>query len=78
MFAGPALRVQPDRRLVKLVRNGSETAFDEILRRYGSGLQRYAGAIVTRQRAEDVTQDAFSTRRSSSVPGCTGSSATRR
>jgi RNA polymerase sigma factor (sigma-70 family) len=60
MFAGPALRVQPDGRLVKLVRSGSEPAFEEIVRRYGSALQRYAGAIVTRQRAEDVTQDAFS------------------
>jgi RNA polymerase sigma factor (sigma-70 family) len=60
VFAGPALRLQPDRRLVKLVRSGSEAAFEEIVRRYGSALQRYAGAIVTRQRAEDVTQDAFS------------------
>ncbi len=60
LLAGPALRLQPDGRLVKLARDGSEAAFEEIVRRYGKPLQRYAGAIVTRQRAEDVTQDAFS------------------
>jgi RNA polymerase sigma factor (sigma-70 family) len=59
LFAGPALRVQPDRRLVKLVREGYETAFDEIVRRYGKPLGRYAAAIVG-SRSEDVTQDAFS------------------
>jgi RNA polymerase sigma factor (sigma-70 family) len=55
----PALKVQPDRRLVDLVRDGYETAFEEIVRRYGSPLRRYAAAIVG-GRAEDVTQDAFS------------------
>jgi RNA polymerase sigma factor (sigma-70 family) len=56
---GPALRTQPDRRLVALVRDGYETAFDEIVRRYGGPLRRYAAAIVG-GRSEDVTQDAFS------------------
>jgi RNA polymerase sigma factor (sigma-70 family) len=56
---GPALRTQPDRRLVKLVREGYENAFEEIVRRYGKALTRYAAAIVG-GRAEDVTQDAFS------------------
>jgi RNA polymerase sigma factor (sigma-70 family) len=56
---GPALRTQPDRRLVSLVREGYENAFEEIMRRYGRALTRYAGAIVG-SRAEDVTQDAFS------------------
>src|ERR1044072_3280475 len=60
MFAGPALRVQSDGCLVRLVRQGSEPAFEEIVRRYGRALQRYAAAIVTSSRAEDVTQDAFS------------------
>lgn len=60
MFLGPALRAQPDRRLVALVRQGYETAFEEIVRRYASPLGRYAAAIVPRHRAEDVTQDAFS------------------
>jgi len=56
---GPALRTQPDRRLVTLVREGYESAFEEIVRRYGRPLTRYAAAIVG-GRAEDVTQDAFS------------------
>jgi len=55
---GPALRTQPDRRLVTLVREGYENAFEEIVRRYGKPLTRYAAAIVG-GRAEDVTQDAF-------------------
>lgn len=60
LFLGPALRAQPDWRLVKLVREGYENAFDEIVRRYGKPLIRYAAAIVSPNRAEDVTQDAFS------------------
>jgi RNA polymerase sigma factor (sigma-70 family) len=60
LFAGAALRTQSDRRLVSLVREGYENAFDEIVRRYGKPLVRYAAAIVTANRAEDVTQDAFS------------------
>jgi RNA polymerase sigma factor (sigma-70 family) len=51
--------MQSDRRLVRLVREGYESAFEEIVRRYGRPLDRYAGAIVG-SRAEDVTQDAFS------------------
>lgn len=58
-LVGPALRAQPDGRLVKLVREGYETAFEEIVRRYGAALRRYAAGIVG-GRAEDVTQDAFS------------------
>jgi len=56
---GPALRAQPDRRLVTLVREGYEAAFEEIVRRYGRPLSRYASSIVG-SRFEDVTQDAFS------------------
>jgi RNA polymerase sigma factor (sigma-70 family) len=59
LFLGPALRTQPDRRLVTLVREGYETAFEEIVRRYGRPLGRYAASIVG-GRSEDVTQDAFS------------------
>jgi RNA polymerase sigma factor (sigma-70 family) len=59
LFLGPALRTQPDRRLVTLVRDGYETAFEEIVRRYGRLLTRYAASIVG-GRCEDVTQDAFS------------------
>jgi hypothetical protein len=46
IFLGPALRTQPDRRLVKLVREGYETAFDEIVRRYRKPLDRFAAAFV--------------------------------
>lgn len=60
LLIGPALRTQPDRRLVSLVREGYENAFEEIVRRYGKALGRYAAAIVPNHRAEDVTQDAFS------------------
>ncbi len=59
LVLGPALRTQPDRRLVTLVREGYESAFEEIVRRYGKALTRYAAAIVG-SRGEDVTQDAFS------------------
>ncbi len=59
LVLGPALRTQPDRRLVALVRDGYELAFEEIVRRYGKALARYAAAIVG-SRGEDVTQDAFS------------------
>jgi RNA polymerase sigma factor (sigma-70 family) len=55
----PALRVQSDGRLVNLVRDGYEAAFEEIFRRYGAALRSYAASIVTAQRADDVTQDAF-------------------
>ena len=60
LFLGPALRMQPDRRLVSLVRDGYENAFEEIVRRYAKPLGRFAAAIVPSHRAEDVTQDAFS------------------
>jgi len=59
IFLGPALRAQPDRRLVRLVREGYETAFEEIVRRYRRPLDRFAASIVG-SRSEDVTQDAFS------------------
>src|SRR5919107_123446 len=59
IFMGPALRAQPDRRLVDLVREGYEGAFEEIVRRYRRPLDRFAAAIVG-GRSEDVTQDAFS------------------
>jgi RNA polymerase sigma factor (sigma-70 family) len=55
---GPALRTQPDRRLVTLVREGYEAAFEEIVRRYGHPLGRYAASIVG-GRSEDVLQDSF-------------------
>jgi RNA polymerase sigma factor (sigma-70 family) len=59
IFMGPALRAQPDRRLVDLVRAGYDAAFEEIVRRYRRPLDRFAAAFVG-GRSEDVTQDAFS------------------
>jgi RNA polymerase sigma factor (sigma-70 family) len=59
LLGGRALRLQPDGRLVSLVRDGYESAFEEIFRRYGAPLRSYAASIVTAQRADDVTQDAF-------------------
>jgi len=59
IFLGPALRTQPDRRLVTLVREGYEAAFEEIVRRYRRPLDRFAASFVG-GRSEDVTQDAFS------------------
>ena len=58
LFLGPALRAQPDRRLVTLAREGYEAAFEEIVRRYGRSLGRYAASIVG-GRSEDVLQEAF-------------------
>lgn len=58
LFLVPALRTQPDRRLVALVRAGYESAFEEIVRRHGRPLGRYAASIVG-GRSEDVLQDAF-------------------
>jgi RNA polymerase sigma factor (sigma-70 family) len=59
VFLGPTLRAQPDRRLVDLVRDGYDAAFEEIVRRYRRPLDRFAAAIVG-GRSEDITQDAFS------------------
>ena len=59
VFLGPALRAQSDRRLVNLVRDGYDAAFEEIVRRYRRSLDRFAAGIVG-GRSEDVTQDAFS------------------
>jgi RNA polymerase sigma-70 factor, ECF subfamily len=55
-LAGPALRFQPDSRLVALSRSGEERAFEEIVRRYRSGLVAYAATVVPGHRAEDVVQ----------------------
>ena len=56
---GPALRTQPDRRLVALARGGSEPAQEEIVRRYRPALVRYATSIVGAAAAEDVVQEAL-------------------
>jgi RNA polymerase sigma factor (sigma-70 family) len=52
-----ALRTQPDERLVALVREGHDAAFEEIVRRYRAPLVRFAGTIVARDLAEDTVQE---------------------
>jgi RNA polymerase sigma factor (sigma-70 family) len=59
-LAGSALRAQPDRRLVRLAREGHDAAMEEIVRRYRPALVGYASRIVPRHRAEDVVQEALS------------------
>jgi RNA polymerase sigma factor (sigma-70 family) len=59
ILAGPALRAQPDRRLVTLARAGNEAALEEIIRRYRPLLVRYAASIVPSDRADDVAQDSL-------------------
>src|SRR3954462_8638997 len=58
-LAGVLLRTQPDGRLVRLASEGSEAAFEEIVRRYRSGLVGFAGAIASRDSADDVVQDSM-------------------
>jgi RNA polymerase sigma factor (sigma-70 family) len=53
------LRLQPDDRLVALLREGHARAFDEISRRYRAALVRFACAFVPDSRAEDVVQEAM-------------------
>ena len=54
-----ALRSQPDDRLVALAREGRESAFEEIVRRYRAPLVRFAATIVPTHLAEDAVQDAL-------------------
>lgn len=55
-IARRALAAQSDERLVGLVRDGHEPAFEEIVRRYRGPLVTFATAIVSHNRAEDVVQ----------------------
>jgi RNA polymerase sigma factor (sigma-70 family) len=56
-LGGAVLRIQPDRRLVTLLREGHGNAFDEIVRRYRHSLVAFAAGYVPGDRAEDVVQD---------------------
>ena len=55
-IARRALATQSDERLVALVRDGHDPAFEEIVRRYRGPLVAFATAIVSHHRAEDVVQ----------------------
>ena len=56
LFSTALLRTQSDERLLLLVGQGSERAFEAIVDRYRRPLQRYCERALTRQRAEDVVQ----------------------
>jgi RNA polymerase sigma factor (sigma-70 family) len=58
-LAGALLRTQPDSRLAQLAGEGSEPAFEEIVRRYRSGLVAFAAKISSRDSADDVVQDSM-------------------
>ena len=58
-LARVAIRCQSDSRLVKLVREGHDLAFDEVVRRYRPQLVAYAAVIVPEHHAEDVVQEAL-------------------
>ena len=58
VFLGPTLRAQPDRRLVDLVRDGYDAAFEEIVRRYRRPLDRFAAAIVGGQLVQHLPPSA--------------------
>jgi RNA polymerase sigma factor (sigma-70 family) len=51
--------MQPDARLATLAGEGSEPAFEEIVRRYRSRLVAFAAAIVPAHRAEDIVQESL-------------------
>jgi RNA polymerase sigma factor (sigma-70 family) len=59
-LAGSAiLACQSDERLVALVREGHERAFDVLVERYRRQLLRFAGRILPESRAEDAVQQTF-------------------
>ena len=53
------LRLQPDERVVRLIREGHDAAFEEIVRRYRERLVGFAATIVPTARAEDVVQESL-------------------
>ena len=58
-LANAALKLQSDERLVKLAREAHEPAFEAIVERYRSPLERYAAGMAGPGRAEDLVQHAF-------------------
>jgi RNA polymerase sigma factor (sigma-70 family) len=58
-LAGALLRTQPDTRLAGLAGEGSEAAFEEIVRRYRPALVSFAARIASRDSADDVVQDSI-------------------
>src|SRR4051794_4343513 len=59
-LAGSAiLACQSDDRLVQLVRDGHERAFEAIVARYRRPLLRFSARILPESRTEDAVQQAF-------------------
>src|SRR6476469_2840146 len=59
-LAGSAiLACQSDERLVELVREGHERAFDAIVDRYRRSLVRFSSLILPESRTEDAVQQTF-------------------
>ncbi len=59
-LAGSAvLRTQSDERLVDLVRDGNDRAFEAIVHRYRRPLLRYCGRFLASARADDAVQQTF-------------------
>jgi RNA polymerase sigma factor (sigma-70 family) len=58
-LTGVMLRVQPDGRLASLAGEGSDEAFEEIVRRHRSSLVSFAARIAPPGSADDVVQDSM-------------------
>ena len=56
----PLLRLQGDERLIALIRDGQERAFETLVERYGSRLHAFCrGMLGSSEDAEDVLQEVF-------------------
>jgi RNA polymerase sigma factor (sigma-70 family) len=58
-LAGPLLRTQSDERLAALAGEGSQQAFDEMVKRHRPALVAYARRVAPSDRADDVVQDSL-------------------
>jgi hypothetical protein len=58
-LAGALLRTQPDERLAELAGEGSEQAFEELVRRHRANLVTFAGSVAPSGYADDVVQDSL-------------------
>jgi RNA polymerase sigma factor (sigma-70 family) len=56
LFSSALLRTQSDERLVTLIAAGHERAFETIVHRYGSPIERYCARSLSRSDAEDAAQ----------------------
>src|SRR3979411_1002846 len=59
LLSATLLRTQADARLVALVRQGHERAFEAIVERYRRPLHRHVRRVLPESRAEDALQQTF-------------------